>query len=197
MKPLTVTLSLKQTNIGRYEERVEFIFEDTQLKKFIIIRTLKVVVGNQAEHQALMPSAPYVPRVRITRQPMREIIEGIKPPALHAIPYIGGLPKAEIPARLVSTLSGSQATANTVAQVRNIFLPASLDTDTYGRYFKHLLWVEEYKMECVSKLLCIILLLITMLSGWISSDTISPMRVSHVITIITGRLFFFRSWIQN
>jgi len=149
-KPLSILLNLKEIHIGRYEDRVEFVFEDSQLKKkFIITRTLKVVVGNKTEHEALMPKAPYVPQVRTTRKPIREVIGGEKPPSLNAIPYIGKLPKATIPSHLASLLSGTQSTSKTVAQTRNMFMPAVLNTETYGRHFKTLVWVEEYKMECV------------------------------------------------
>ncbi|KAF8895854.1 RNA helicase [Gymnopilus junonius] len=134
--------------IGRYEDRVEFLFEDTQLKKrFIISRLLKATVGNKADHEALMPIAPYVPRVRTTRRPVREVVEGIKPPALNAVPYVGHLPKAAIPPQLQTILSSSQSTKQITAQVQKIYIPDVFDSTSYDRLFKHLLWIEECKME--------------------------------------------------
>ncbi|CAA7269336.1 unnamed protein product [Cyclocybe aegerita] len=147
-KSIAVIFTLSQGHIGRYVDRAEFIFQDTQLRKqFTITRTLKAVVGNQAEHEALMPRTPYTPRRRTTQKPMLELVEGIKPPALHAIPYIGRLPVANIPSQLQGILSGSQSTTKLVDQIRRVFMPNVLDSDTYGRHHKTLLWIEEFKME--------------------------------------------------
>ncbi|KAF8954804.1 P-loop containing nucleoside triphosphate hydrolase protein [Flammula alnicola] len=147
-RPLPLTLTFKQIHIGRYEDRVEFLFGDSQLKKrFIISRTLKAIVGNRAEHEALMPATPYIPRLRTSRKAVVKVVEGIKPPALNAIPYIGRLPKASIPSTLQSILSSSQSTKDVSAQVRKIFMPTDFNSNTYDPHFKHLLWVEEYKME--------------------------------------------------
>ena len=89
-------------------------------------------------------------RLRKSRKLIIEVVEGVKPPALNAIPYVGRLPKAKIPSRLQSLLSSSQSTKDLSAQVRKIFMPKVFDSNTYYRHFKHLLWIEEYKMESVS-----------------------------------------------
>ncbi|PPQ74162.1 hypothetical protein CVT26_006766 [Gymnopilus dilepis] len=147
-RPLTVTISLDQITIGRYEDRVEFLFEDSQLKKqFIISRALRATVGNKAEHEALMPVTPYIPRPRATHRPIREVVEGVKPPALNAVPYIGRLPKAAVPSQLGALLAGSHPTKQTLDNVRSIYIPSVFNSNTYDRFFKHLLWVEECKME--------------------------------------------------
>ncbi|KAJ3508690.1 hypothetical protein NLJ89_g5619 [Agrocybe chaxingu] len=147
-RPLTLTLVFKQPFVGRYEDRVEFRFEDTQLRKrFVISRTLKAIVGNKAEHEALQPRTPYVPRSRTARKAIAEIIEGVRPPALNAIPYVGRLPKADIPTQLQGILSGSESTSRLISHVRRVFLPEALNSvNYYGRHFKYLLWIEEYKM---------------------------------------------------
>jgi len=141
-------ITFQQPHIGRYEDRLELLFEDTQLKKqFIISRTLKAIVGNKTDHEALKPKSPYIPRPRTTRQPEKKIVEGVAPPALDAIPYVGRLPRAEIPKPLLSVLSGSETVAQQIAHIRRVFIPQILNSDTYGRHFKHLLWIEEFKME--------------------------------------------------
>jgi helicase MOV-10 len=63
LRPLSLIIGFRQGFLGRYHDRLELIFEDTQLKKrFIITRALKAIVGNKAEHEALQPKVPYVPR---------------------------------------------------------------------------------------------------------------------------------------
>jgi helicase MOV-10 len=146
--PLTIVIEFKQGSIGRYQDRLELVFEDTGLKKrFIITRALKAIVGNKAEHEQLQPKAPYVPRSRSNRTPVLEVVEGVKPPARFIIPYVGPLPKASIPNRLQNILSGGDSVAKITSQIKNIFIPQVLDSSSYGQHFKHLLWIEEYKME--------------------------------------------------
>lgn len=147
-RPITLKITFRQSHIGRYEDRLELLFEDTQLKKqFIISRTLKAIVGNKTDHEALKPKSPYIPRPRTTRQPEKQVVEGVAPAALDAIPYVGRLPRAEIPQPLLSILSGSETVSQQISHVRRVFIPNILNSDTYGRHFKHLLWIEEFKME--------------------------------------------------
>lgn len=146
-KPITIRVEFQQTNNGRYEDRAEFLFEDIQLKKkFFISRALRVIVGNKADHELLRPRAPYVPKERLERQLELNIIEGVAPPSLKAIPYVFKLPEAPIPKALLSTLSNGSV-SEMVNRVRKVYLPAVLNSDTYPRHFKHLLWVEEFRME--------------------------------------------------
>lgn len=140
----------RQSRIGRYEERVEFVFEDTQLRKrFIISRALKAIVGSKADHKALRPSVPYVARKRGNRQREDHVVEGVAPPSLKAIPYVGKLPLALVPSPLVNLLRGPGRVEEKIDDVRTMFIPQQLNVETYGRHFKHLLWIEELKMEYV------------------------------------------------
>ncbi|KAJ6600007.1 P-loop containing nucleoside triphosphate hydrolase protein [Mycena vulgaris] len=140
-------VTLRQEHNGRAEDRLEILFEDLQLKKrFIIARILRVIVGNRADHDLLRPIAPYVPRKRTARQPETDIVEGVLPPSLKAVPYVVPLPKAPIPNNLASTLSTGN-TASIVANLRRLYLPPILDSNTYARHFKYLLWIEEFRME--------------------------------------------------
>ncbi|KAJ7636873.1 P-loop containing nucleoside triphosphate hydrolase protein [Roridomyces roridus] len=141
-------VKFRQDYNGRVEDRLEILFEDLQLRKrFIIARTLHVVVGNRADHEAMRPIAPYVPRKRNAAQPELDVVEGVAPPSLKAIPYVGKLPKAPIPAGLAATLSFNGPTASIIGDLRPQYLPYVLDSKTYARHFKHLLWIEEYRME--------------------------------------------------
>ncbi|KAF9484835.1 RNA helicase [Pholiota conissans] len=146
--PVKLVITLKVPHIGRYEDRLEFTFRDTQLRKtFIITRTLKAIIGNRADHEALRPRAPYVPRTRSTRYDIKETIPGVKPPALQTIRFVVQLPHADIPQRLKALLSGSEGRKAILNNVKKLFLPQELNTKTYASQFKYLLWIEEAKME--------------------------------------------------
>ncbi|KAJ7931319.1 RNA helicase [Mycena leptocephala] len=141
-------VTLRQDHNGRAEDRLEILFEDVQLRKrFIIARILRVIVGNRGDHEILRPIAPYVPRKRTSaRQPETTIIEGVRPPSSNAVPYVVPLPEAAIPSNLASTLSTGN-TMSIVTNIRRLYLPPVLDSKTYARHFKHLLWIEEFRMK--------------------------------------------------
>ena len=148
-RPLTGQVVFRTPHSGRYEDRVEILFEDQALlQRFVIVRPIKVIVGDKADHELLRPTAPYVPRKRTDRAPEINVLLGPTPPALEAIKYVVKLGKAEIPKRLATALS-SGSNADILGQVRRMFLPGTWDLSSYGRHFKYLIWVEEYKMEWV------------------------------------------------
>lgn len=133
--------------IGRYEDRLEMTFEDIQLKKqFLISRVVNAVVGNKEEHEKLKARAPYVPRRRTERKPEARIVEGVKPPSLNIIPYVGRLPKAPIPSGLLAMVSEGSV-KETVDRLRRAYLPATLDSDSFARHFRTLIWIEEQRSE--------------------------------------------------
>lgn len=162
-----LTINFTQAYRGRYEDRAEILFEDTQLgKEFVIVRALRVIVGSRADHAALQPIAPYVPRRRTNRAPVNEVVPGVVSPSQTyqmeflpgrqapesnvAIRWVVPLPQAEIPAHITLALKYG----STKVQVENIersALPRTLDATTYGRHFKALLWVEEFQMEYVTQ----------------------------------------------
>ncbi|RDB30431.1 putative helicase MOV-10 [Hypsizygus marmoreus] len=144
---LTFSVTFCQNYAGRCQDRLELVFEDTQLKtRFTIARPLFGIVGNKADHERLRPVAPYVPRKKSARQPELMVVEGIRPPALKAVPYVVPLPRAAIPGGLATTLS-TGSPANILSRVQSVFLPPELNTQGYARHFKHLLWIEEFRME--------------------------------------------------
>ncbi|KAH6905317.1 RNA helicase [Coprinopsis sp. MPI-PUGE-AT-0042] len=148
LRPGHVKLTFRNNFIGRYEDRLELVFEDTQLKKrFMISRPLQIVVGNQAEHEALRPKIPYTPRPRTAREPIKKTVKGVRPRAADAIRYVTDLPHAYIPARLLAVLNGSESIKKQVAHIRRVHLPAEVSSSTYARHIKTLLWVEEHKAD--------------------------------------------------
>ena len=149
-RPITVRVTFRQNHIGRYEDRLELVFEDVQLKKrFTISRAVSAIVGNKDDHEALKPKEPYIPNIRAGRSPMTNVIEGVAPPAVTAIKYIGRLLDARIPRGLLSVLLGPEGVRRQILHIQRAFLPSNVNGDTYGRLFKQLLWIEEFKMEYV------------------------------------------------
>ncbi|KAJ3561910.1 hypothetical protein NP233_g9904 [Leucocoprinus birnbaumii] len=148
-RPIVIKMTFAQGYIGRYQERVELQFEDEQLRKrFIIARTLRAIIGDATTHEELKARAPYTPRDRSKRQPEVNVVEGVAAPSLNAIPYVTKLPLANIPKHLLSTLSSSShATRENLNSIQRAFLPRLLDSESHGRHFEALLWIEEHKME--------------------------------------------------
>ena len=62
------------------------------------------------------------------------------------------LPHAEIPAHITFALKYG-TTRVQVENIKNSALPGTFDAATYGRHFKTLLWVEEFQMEYVVRIL--------------------------------------------
>jgi helicase MOV-10 len=142
-----IVVSFKQTSIGRYEDSLEITFEDPALgQRFVILRPVVAIVGDKTEYNALKPTAPYVPRPRVQREPVRDVVPGIKPPALDAVKWVTKLPKADIPKQILSIMSQG-STRDIVTQLKRTLLPESLTSQSYGRYFKNVLWVEETRMR--------------------------------------------------
>jgi len=164
-----LTISFTQPYRGRYEDRAEILFEDTQLgKEFVIVRALRVIVGSRADHAALKPTAPYVPRKRTNRAPASEVVPGVvslsrtrqgqfllgsqAPESNAVIRWVVPLPHAEIPTHISLALKHG-STRVQVENIKNTALPRSFDAATYGRHFKTLLWVEEFQMEYAVRIL--------------------------------------------
>lgn len=139
-----------QPSTGIYYDRIELIFRDTKLnQQFVIARSIKAVVGNPTDYAAMQPIAPFVPLKRIARDPEREVVDGEPPPALVVIKYVVKLGLYPIPSFIADTLSHPGALESIIRQFRASVLPRQLDTSTYGRFYKVLLWAEEHRSEYV------------------------------------------------
>lgn len=75
----TINVTCIQANRGRFEARVEVLFEDTDSKeRFVIVRPVLVVIGNVEEHRALQPVMPYIaPRRPAEQRHVAEVEQGI------------------------------------------------------------------------------------------------------------------------
>ncbi|KAK0452091.1 uncharacterized protein EV420DRAFT_691604 [Desarmillaria tabescens] len=145
--PISLTVTAKQTQAGRADDRLDLVFEDLNLHtQFLIARPIHLIVGSKADYKALKPKSAYVSRERTTRHPELNIVEGVRPPALTVIPYSITLPFADIPKPLLDTIS-SGTVSEITKKLKDLFLPPSIDTSSYGRFYQVLLWVEEHKQS--------------------------------------------------
>lgn len=143
----TVVVHFRETHNGRYNDRLEIIFLDESLdQRFAIVRSLRAIVGSQADHELLKPKSPYVPRKRGSREAATDVVPGVAPPALKAIPYVVKLAESPIPKDLSNALI-TGAPQDRPANIRRLFMPPIWNSDTYSRHMKHLIWTEEFQME--------------------------------------------------
>ncbi|OBZ77616.1 putative helicase MOV-10 [Grifola frondosa] len=145
-RDIRVTVGFQRGYVGRYDDRVELVFEDASLgQRFAIVRSVHCIVGSKTDHDLLKPKAAYVPRKREVREEARSIIPGVPPPALRVMPYVVNLAHANIPLHIISALSKG-STLQMVDYLRRSILPPVFDSSTYGLHFKTLLWAEEFRM---------------------------------------------------
>ncbi|KZV62178.1 hypothetical protein PENSPDRAFT_258235 [Peniophora sp. CONT] len=142
-----VVVTLRQDMIGHYDERLELVFEDIALRqRFFVIRVVKAIVGNRAEYEDMRPKAPYVPRSRTEREPEVDIVPGPAPESTSTQRWVAPLPGADIPKKLAAMLRiGSPD--KILSDLKRTLLPPEINPDTYGRYWKYVIWIEEYRME--------------------------------------------------
>ncbi|KAA1476103.1 P-loop containing nucleoside triphosphate hydrolase protein [Dentipellis sp. KUC8613] len=142
---ITVTFRQPAVLIGRYEDKLEITFQDESHGRFTIVRSVRAIVGNREDYEALKPSAPYVPRHKGPKRAEKRIVEGIPPPSLNAVEWVRKLPEAEIPKQLLSILA-MKSVDDIVNELKHNVIRGDLSPELYGLYFKTLLWVEEHRM---------------------------------------------------
>ncbi|KAF7966507.1 hypothetical protein HWV62_21353 [Athelia sp. TMB] len=144
---VTTEILFRATFNGRYDDRLEIIFEDQALsKRFAIVRPIQAIIGSKADHELLKPKSPYVPRIRRDREAVMDVVLGVAPPALDAITYVVKLTQSPIPKELAGALV-TGAPQHRAGNIKRLFLPQIWNSDTYSRHMKHLIWVEEFQMD--------------------------------------------------
>jgi helicase MOV-10 len=144
--PVRLEVAFRQRHLGRYEDRVDIVFDDAQAKQqFVIARPLRAIIGDRRDYELLRPRAPYVPRTQGRREPETEVVPGEAPESTNAIPWVVRLLRADIPKPLLTTLSDASST-DIMRNLRRVHLPPALTSETYSRHFTSLLWVEEHQM---------------------------------------------------
>ncbi|KAK1226909.1 hypothetical protein PQX77_010078 [Marasmius sp. AFHP31] len=147
--PVQLNINMTANHYGRAEDRLELTFKSPHIhSQFVIARKLHVHVGNQTDQSDLQPKVPYTPRdISTIRHPETEIVPGEPVPLLTVIPYVGRLAHASIPKPLASILESGGTTREIIEQMELTHLPQVFDSAGYGKFFKHLLWAEEYQMN--------------------------------------------------
>jgi helicase MOV-10 len=149
ISPIEFCVSFTSPFRGRFQDRLEFVFEDRSLnQRFVIVRDIRGIAGERSDHELLQPIAPYVPRKWMPRAQEINVIPGIRPPALDAIPWVISLPDALVPKNLSDAVASGEV-KDILERLKRSFLPVDFSSDTYGRHWKYLLWLEEIRMEYV------------------------------------------------
>ncbi|VDC03812.1 unnamed protein product [Peniophora sp. CBMAI 1063] len=148
----TVIVTLKQSMLGEYDDRLEVVFEDLAVRlEFTIARDLRAtVVGSREVHELLKPVSPYIQRLRVTDRD-REVValRGVPPPIPKTLLLKAKrLPLYEIPKPLNDILAKAQKELDaTIFKIRMSYLPSVLNGESYGQHWKALLWAEEHRAE--------------------------------------------------
>ena len=143
---VTITFDSKSER-GRFNDRVELIFEDVTLRqRFCITSQIKAAVGNTSDYEAIRAVAPYVRPKRTRYEPMREVVLGVPPEPIAKFKWKVKLGTYDVPKDLARMLGG-KASKEMTTSIREVFMPEALSETTYGRNFGYLLWVEEERAK--------------------------------------------------
>lgn len=143
-----VVVTFEEEDLGIYEDRVEFLFEDVrEHSRFMIVRSIRAVVA-PPEYNDLLPKVPYFRKQRVTDNSDATVVLG-PTPFSGGIAYTKSLPWAAIPRRILDVLRNGGPVADIVRKLHHSPLPPNFNMSTYAEYFKVLLWAEEYRCEYV------------------------------------------------
>lgn len=132
-------------NRGRFQDRLELVFFDvTGQKQFAIVKPLFVIVGNKSDYEDLKPTAPYIPKKKIQREPVKELTHGERPPALAAVKWIKKLPAFDYP-KALKTILDMPTMKEKIRLLRSGFVPRELSSASHARWFHVMLYIEEHQ----------------------------------------------------
>ncbi|KAG9024568.1 hypothetical protein FRB95_011351 [Tulasnella sp. JGI-2019a] len=145
-QPFTLSIDFnarKQLGLrGHFNDRAELRFENTALQQaFTIVRSLKAIIGSQADYDLLRAKAPFVRQKRRQPRPNGRFIPGPRRALFSSIPYIGRLGKYPIDRSVI--VAGPEEER---IQIVRAILPQDLTAETYARHWHTLLHVEEEQM---------------------------------------------------
>ena len=128
---------------GRFEATLQLIFESQQLDRFSVHRRLRAIAGSLDDHQRFesLNQDGYVPRSGTGQQiPLEKII-----PLPNPAPF-GDIPEYELPALVQEAVDKATVKRPYDRRVQGLITqlkPRVLTMDTYAKYFRALLNVEE------------------------------------------------------
>jgi helicase MOV-10 len=147
---LVVTFRPTQSHLGRCTTNLELLFEDTSRSRFfVVVRSATAIVGNQADHEALAPKAPYV------RRPPRRgykiihhsnVVPAERTGMFIRNPYSVRLDQYLVPQDLRDSLeNGPQDVGEVIRRLPSAYSPTILSRSTYVKNMNAQLWIEEHK----------------------------------------------------
>lgn len=147
-QPRRLLLKFNTTTLGRFDDRIEFIFRDETLsQQFVIARPILGTIANRAELEALGPIAPYVrpARRRFHDQEGHDDIPGPRYEFESDVIWVAKLAPFNVPQKIKDILSVG-STNQQIDSIRTMALPPVFDATSYSRHWDTLLYVEELKM---------------------------------------------------
>ncbi len=143
-----VKIRFSASNPGRYDDTLELVFAELQPRNvFLITRKVFATVGDPELHEHLKPEAPYsrknAPKVNLTGN----ILPSTRPPEWTKTKWNVKLPKYDVPPYVIEAAFGKKA-GNAVQNIRRL-MPQAFNTQSYGAWLQHLLYVEEEQMRYV------------------------------------------------
>lgn len=150
MQPLKGTVFFdSQGNRGRFQDRIELVFYDTDSRRqFAIVKPISVIVGNREDYEALKPIAPYVPRIILRKEPVIDIniTDGERPASISSVRWVKSLPQYHIPEALKWTLD-LPSMGNKIKLLKSGFILGELSPDMHTKRFHTLLYMEEHQSK--------------------------------------------------
>ncbi|TBU29420.1 P-loop containing nucleoside triphosphate hydrolase protein [Dichomitus squalens] len=142
---LSLPIRFTALNRGRYEEHLAITFRAVNGASFVILRRLRVTVGDAADHESLKPVTPYIRNRRVQWRKDLPTVSGERPSSFLAAQYIRKLPEARIPVELGDILkSGTPQEVET--RIREKYFSEPLSLAIHASQFANLLWIEEDRM---------------------------------------------------
>jgi helicase MOV-10 len=134
-----------QGSRGRFQDRLELMFYDTvTLRKFAIVKPLSIIVGNKEDYEILKPIAPYIPKKKLQREPIKQVTPGEPPEALAVVKWTAKLLPYELP-KALKTILDMPVVKERIRLLRSGFVPRGLSSESHARWFHVMLFIEEHQ----------------------------------------------------
>ena len=145
-RPIIFTIHFRNGQLGRYDARLEFMFQSAKGEHFVIARSITVLVQPVHERALLAPVAPFM---RGRRAPWYENEAVISASSMkNTMKWARDLPQFKIPPPLLELLK-SRSLEEIMTGLSESYFPDPLSPANHTIYFQTLLWIEETRIACV------------------------------------------------